>query len=249
MRQTHFLAAGLADQVDGLCEHRHHAEAEQIDLHDAHVGAIVLVPLHDDAAGHAGVLERHDGIELARNTTMPPECWPRCRGRSCMPQDRRGTRGYAIFEVEADRGRAPALSVGYFRLKVHHPREPRSTLVEPSTLPDLARRAPAAIRDDVGGHRRAELAVFFVDVLDDALAAIAARQIEIDVRPLAALLRQKPLEQQIHADRIDRRDAEAVAHGAVGRRPAALHEDVVLPAELDDVPDDAGSSRRDRASR
>ena len=39
-------------------------------------------------------------------------------------------------------------------------------------------------------------------------------------------------------DRIDRRDAQAVAHGAVGRRPAPLHEDVLLPAEIDDVPDD-----------
>jgi hypothetical protein len=39
-------------------------------------------------------------------------------------------------------------------------------------------------------------------------------------------------------DRIDRRDAQAVADGAVGRRPAPLHEDVLLPAEVDDVPDD-----------
>ena len=38
---------------------------EQIHLHDAHVGAVVLVPLDDDAAGHAGGLERHHRIELA----------------------------------------------------------------------------------------------------------------------------------------------------------------------------------------
>ena len=81
-------------------------------------------------------------------------------------------------------------------------------------------------------------AVLFVDVLDHPLAAIAARQIQIDVGPLAALFRQKALEQQIHRDRIDRRDAEAVADGAVGGAAASLHEDVVLPAEIDDVPDD-----------
>ena len=52
-------------QLNGVLQHRHHAEAEQIDLDDAHVGAVVLVPLDDDAAGHAGGLERHDGIELA----------------------------------------------------------------------------------------------------------------------------------------------------------------------------------------
>ena len=69
-------------------------------------------------------------------------------------------------------------------------------------------------------------------------APIAARQIEIDVGPFAALLRQKPLEQQIHLDRIDGGDAEAVADGAVGGAAAPLHEDVVLAAEVDDVPDD-----------
>ena len=34
-------------------------------LDDTHVGAVVLVPLHDDAARHGGRLERDDGIELA----------------------------------------------------------------------------------------------------------------------------------------------------------------------------------------
>ena len=52
-------------------------------------------------------------------------------------------------------------------------------------------------------------AVLLVDVLDHALAAIAARQIEIDVGPLAALLREEALEQQLHPDRIDGGDAEA----------------------------------------
>ena len=96
----------------------------------------------------------------------------------------------------------------------------------------------AVIRCRPPVHRPSSAAVLLVDVLDHALAAIAARQIEIDVRPLAALLGQEALEQQIHPDRIDRRDAEAVADGAVGRRAAPLHEDVLLAAEIDDVPDD-----------
>ncbi len=75
-------------------------------------------------------------------------------------------------------------------------------------------------------------------MLDDALPPVAARQVEIDVGPFAALCRQKPLEQEIHPDRIDGGDAEAVAHRAVGGRSAALHQDVVLAAEVHDVPDD-----------
>ncbi len=113
-----------------------------------------------------------------------------------------------------------------------------SALIEAERLPHFARRAPAAIGDHVGRHAGAVLAVALVDVLNDALAAIAAGQIEIDVRPLAAFFREKPLEEQVHADRIDRRDAEAVADGAVGRRPAPLHQDVLLAAVIHDIPDD-----------
>src|SRR5438045_1760102 len=87
---------------------------------------------------------------------------------------------------------------------------PLPSRIEPQRLPHLARRAPAAIRDDVGGHRRAAWSVLLVDVLNDALAPIAARQIEIDVGPFPALLREKALEQEIHADRIDRGNPEAV---------------------------------------
>jgi hypothetical protein len=68
-------------------------------------------------------------------------------------------------------------------------------------------------------------------------AVIAAWQIEIDVGPLPAFLREEALEQQVHADRIDGGDSEAVAHRAVGCRPAPLHEDVVLAAVVHDVPD------------
>ena len=134
----------------------------------------------------------------------------------------------------------PSVSFGIGELEVvHHLGEPIDlVLVQRQRLAHLARGAAAAIGDDVGGHRRAEPAVFLVDVLNDLLAPVAARQIEIDVGPLAALLREKPLEQQIHRDRIDRGDAEAVADRAVGGRPAPLHEDVVLAAVVDDVPDD-----------
>ena len=40
-------------------------EAEQIDFDDPHVGAVVLVPLDDDAIGHRGVFERDDLVEAS----------------------------------------------------------------------------------------------------------------------------------------------------------------------------------------
>ena len=121
----------------------------------------------------------------------------------------------------------------------HQPRQPIDVgFGQLQHLADLARRAAAPIRDHVGGHRRSQRAVAFVHVLNDALALVATRQIQVDVRPLAALLREEPLEEQPHPHRIDGRDAERVADGAVGRRAAPLHEDALLPAEIDDVPDD-----------
>jgi hypothetical protein len=46
-------------------EYGHHAEAEQVDLDEAHVGAVFLVPLDDGAAGHGGALEGDDAVEHA----------------------------------------------------------------------------------------------------------------------------------------------------------------------------------------
>ena len=65
MRQVDFFVIVVVDEFDGVFKYGHHAEAEQIDFDDAHVGAIFFVPLHDDAAGHGGGLERDDGIELS----------------------------------------------------------------------------------------------------------------------------------------------------------------------------------------
>ena len=77
-------------------------------------------------------------------------------------------------------------------------------------------------------------AVLRVDVLDHLLAPLVL-DVEIDVGRLGALARQEALEQQAHAHRIDRGDAEAVADRRVGRRAAALAQDVLRAAERDDL--------------
>jgi hypothetical protein len=69
-------------------------------------------------------------------------------------------------------------------------------------------------------------AVLLVDVLDHLLAA-GVLDVEVDVRRLGALAREEALEQQPHADRVDRGDAQAIAHDGVGGRAAALAEDAV----------------------
>src|SRR5437899_5047332 len=50
-------------------------------------------------------------------------------------------------------------------------------------LADFAGSASTAKGDDVSGHGRAVLAVTAIDFLDDALAAVATGQIDVDVGP------------------------------------------------------------------
>ena len=221
---------------------RHHSEAEQIDLDQAHVGAVVLVPLDHHPPRHACVLERNDIVEPAlaedHAAGMLAEMARQVLDLLPEPAERLDD---GSAEVDTD-----LLQVALERFLridplevVHHLREAIDLVGRHrQDLADFTRRALAAIRDHIGGHRGAQRAVLLVHVLDHALAAVAARKVQVDVGPLATLLREEPLEQQLHPDRIDGRDAEAVANGAVGRRPAPLDEDVVLPAEIDDVPDD-----------
>ena len=65
MRKIDFLVVVVTDELDGFFEHGHHAEAEQIHLDDAHIGAVFFIPLHDYAPGHRSRFERDHGIELS----------------------------------------------------------------------------------------------------------------------------------------------------------------------------------------
>ena len=95
-------------------------------------------------------------------------------------------------------------------------------------LAHLAHRAARAVGDDVGGHRRAVRTVALIDVLQDLFAPVSRGQIQVDVGPLAALLGQEALKQQLVADRVDGGNAEGVADQTVGRRAATLHQDSPL---------------------
>ena len=72
--------------------------------------------------------------------------------------------------------------------------------------------------------------------MNGALALIAARKIEINIRPFAAFFGKESLKEQIHLHRIDCRNTERITNGAIRGRTAALNKDVVLQAELNDIP-------------
>ncbi len=114
----------------------------------------------------------------------------------------------------------------------------KRVVIKAERFANFARRRAAAISDDVCRHRRAKFSVALVNILNRALALVAARQIEIDVRPFAALFGKKAFKQKLHADRIDGGDAEAVTDGAVCRRAASLNQNSLVLTKLDDVPND-----------
>ena len=62
-------------------------------------------------------------------------------------------------------------------------------------------------------------------------------EIDVDIRRLVALGGNEALEQQIGLGGVDGGDAERVADGGIGRRAAALAEDLLRPGETHDVVD------------
>src|SRR5712692_1525740 len=115
---------------------------------------------------------------------------------------------------------------------------PDGFFVKPKHFANFARRRTPAISDHVRGHRRAQFPVAFVNILNRALALVAARQIEIDVRPFAALFGKKTLKQKFHADGIDCRNPKRITHRAVRRRTAPLDQNVSAATKLNNVPND-----------
>jgi hypothetical protein len=83
-----------------------------------------------------------------------------------------------------------------------------------------------------------ELSVALVNVLNGPFTLVAAGQVQIDVRPFTALFGKKALEKKIHSHWIDCGDAKRVTDRTVCRGTTPLHQNILLPAETNDVPDD-----------
>ena len=108
--------------------------------------------------------------------------------------------------------------------------------VEPECLADVAQRRARAVADHRRGQRGTITAVLGIEVLDHLLAPLML-EVDIDVGRLVALARDETLEQHLHTRRIDRGDAEAIAHRGIRRRAAPLAENVFGARECDDVVD------------
>ena len=164
-------------------------------LDDAHIGAIVLVPLHDDAAGHASVLERHHRVEPSLTDHHAAGMLAEMTRQTLHLAPEPSEKAHAIrIQIQPHRRQVSRQRVGRIgELEVvHHLGQPIHLYgIEAERLADLACGTPPTVGDDIGGHRRlrpfgngswfsggrAVRVVLFVHVLNHALAPLAARQV------------------------------------------------------------------------
>ncbi len=242
LREVERIAVVRGHKREAILQHGHHAESEQIDFDDLHVGAIFLVPLNYGAAGHGGRFDRHHGIELAAADHHASRVLPEMARQILHALAKLHVLGNAaVLNVEARVMKVAAERIVFILPLPGADKFGQAVQglgIKAQSLACFACRRASAIGDDVGGHGRAKFAVTLIDVLNRTFALFAAGQVKIDIRPLATLLGEKALEEQIHSDRIDGGDAERVADHAVGRRAAPLHQNALASAELHDVPDD-----------
>ena len=202
------------DQVNGVVQCRQHAQAEQIELHQTDCRAIIFVPLQYSSIRHPGPFHRAhigdrpiaDHHSAGMDTQMPGQIGDLVRQV-----------GHRLRDVVG------ALAPGVLLTLREAQR--------PGHIPD---RAASAVSDHVGDLGGVVAAVAGVDVLDDAFAKIRL-DIDVDIGRPVTRRGQESFEEQAVGHRIDGGDAEGVTDRRVGRRPAALAQDVIAAAELGDV--------------
>ncbi len=233
--EVQVAAVMAADQLEPLAQAGEHAERQHVDLEDPQRVEVVLVPFDDGAVLHRRVLDRHQLVEPAAGDDEAADMLREVpREADQLPRQRQRLAQPPVLSVEAELGQPPRLD---------HVADPGAGLAgqrgddvarQPHRLADVAHRAARPVVDHGGGHAGALAAVLAVDVLDHLLAPLML-EIDVDIRRLAALGRDEALEQQVHAGRVDRGDAQAVADRRVGGRAAALAEDAPRAREADDV--------------
>ena len=234
-----------ADGGHHLLQGGEHAEAEEVDLDDPEVGAVVLVPLDHHAARHGGGLQGDHLVEAAGGDHHAAGVLPEVAGEvvDARPQVHEMLEAL-LLGVEAGGGELGGERLLLAVVGVVAPVAELAgelvdlLLVVAEDLGHLAGGGAVAVGDHGRRHRRAVGAVALVDVLDHPLALVPRGKVEVDVRPLAALFGEEALEEELHLHGIDGGDRQRVADGAVGGRAASLGQDPLSEAEIDDVADD-----------
>ena len=250
-REVDRLAVALRDLLDAVLDRGEHPQAEQVDLEEAGVGARVLVPLAELAAGHRRRLHGDELDQRPRGDHHPARV---LRDVAREP----GDLVCQLGEGAPARREQPPLGLGQERellgdlLRVPAVGDPRDPLQlgerEAERLADIPDRAAGT----VGGEARDERCVLAAVALgdaDDQLLADVAREVEVDVGHRDQLAVEEAPEREVLRNRIDVREPGQVAddradRGAASpsrrqeaaRRPRPADPAGDLPRELEHLP-------------
>ncbi len=214
------LAVDLRDLLDAVLDRREHPEPEQVDLEEARVGARVLVPLAELAAGHRRRLDGHELDQRPRRDHHPARMLRDVARQAGDLARQLGERAPARRE-HSPLGLGEQQELLGDPLRVPAVRDARQPLElgerQPERLADVADRAAGA----VGGEARDERGVLAPVALGDAedqLLADVAREVEVDVRHRRELAVEEAAEREVLRDRVDVREAGQVADDRADRR-------------------------------
>ncbi len=225
-REGERFTVNARDDLEGMIESREHAEAEEIELHEPRIGAVVFVPLHDGSALHACAFDRDD----IDHGTIAQHHSARVNAEVARGIAQLGREVFHIaWNVRIAQRREGTFDCFRVRILLPHAVAERTRSV--------AYREPRLVGDDVRDLRGVLAPVPLENILKDFLSPIGGN-VDVDVRRAVPLGRKETLEEKSVKNGIDRRDAEAVAHGGVGGGSSPLAQDSARAAKLDDVVDD-----------
>src|SRR5690606_34686750 len=230
-------AAIVLDQVETAMQGAEHAKAQYVDLQQAQKMKVILVPLDHGTSGHGGVFHGHQRAQWLLGNDEAAGVLGQMTGKAdqlARQHQHAAQQGAVRIESGFDQ------PIGAWNLVAPAPAAIGQGI-------DLVRRqaerfghvsygAGCVVAADHGSKRRALTAIAAEDVLNDFFAAFVL-EVDVDVRRLIALARQKPLEQQpgTGAGRVQFGDAEGKTHGGVCRRTAALTQNALFSRPANDV--------------
>ena len=232
-RDVDLVAPVFTDQVDGVVQRREHAEAEQIELHEARSCTVVFVPLQHRPLVHPAPLDRayldHRPVGDHHAARVDTEVARR------------------VFDFERQfkhRLRNDRSLFLFLLLHCHRNSSPAIDLFRPGVLlagfvaerfGHVAHRRTRPVGDHVGDLCGVMSSVAFIHVLDDFLAAVRL-DVDVNVGWAIPLGRQEAFEQQAERHGIGGRDPDGVADRRVRCTPAPLTVNVGTTAEFHEIP-------------
>ena len=237
------------DQIQAPPDGREHPQRQTIHLEDAQCIQVVLIPLHDGAAGHAGIFDRHNLAQRQVGQNHAADMLRQMAGKAQDLARRDGsTAGRGGLRVEARLGQAEEqlVALGGMTDRIGQGVDPVERQAQ--CLADVPHGRTRPIGDQFGRHAGPIAAVLLVDILNHFFPALML-EVDVDVRGFVPILGDEPLEQDIDPIRVNGRDPQAITDGRVGRRAASLAEDVPGRGQSGPGPRRSGNRPRNSARR